>query len=192
MSPAERMPVDVSARYTRTAMLFHWAIAMAILAAIGMGFYMTSTPMTVLRFRVYNWHKWLGVCVLLAMVLRLAWRIRHAPPPHDAAMTPLQAFAAHAMHSLLYLLCFLAPLSGWAHTSAVGRPVVLFGRFQLPDFVPVDTVLAAFFKTTHHWFVWTLSVLIVLHIAAALKHRLVDRDGVLARMLPPFPFQKSR
>ncbi|MCR6475526.1 cytochrome b [Variovorax sp. ZS18.2.2] len=173
-------------------MLFHWLIAAAVFAAIGMGLYMTSPPITPLRFRVYNWHKWLGVCLLLATVLRVAWRIRHAPPPPlDGVMKSLEVLAARAVHFLLYALCFLVPLSGWAYTTAEGRPVVLFGRFPLPDFVPVNPALADVLKITHHWLAWTLSALILLHIAAALKHRFVDRDGVLARMLPSSPFRRS-
>lgn len=191
MSLVERVPVEAVARYTRTAMLFHWLIAAAVFTVIGMGLYMTSPPITPLRFRVYNWHKWLGVCLLLATVLRLTWRIRHAPPPTDHVMKSLEVFAARAVHSLLYALCFLVPLSGWAYTSAEGRPVVLFGRFPLPDFVPVNPALAEVLKVTHHWLAWTLSALILLHIAAALKHRFIDRDSVLSRMLPLSPFRRS-
>ncbi|MDZ4355658.1 MAG: cytochrome b [Variovorax sp.] len=191
MSPAAPVPAEAIARYTRTAMLLHWLIAAAVLAAVGMGLYMTSPPITPPRFRVYSWHKWLGVCLLLATVMRMAWRLRHAPPSPEGAVHPFEALAARIVHGLLYMLCLLVPLSGWAYTTAEGRPVVLFGRFPLPDFVPVDPALAEVFKVTHHWLAWTLSALVLLHVAAALKHRFVDRDGVLARMLPRSPFRKS-
>ncbi len=90
----------------------------------------------------------------------------------------------HATHVLLYGLFFLVPLVGWAYSSAAGFPVVLFGVLPLPDFVPASKELAATIKPWHAYLAWSLAALVVLHVAAAIKHHWVDKDGLLQRMLP--------
>ena len=115
--------------------------------------------------------------------VRLAWRITHRPPP-DLAMPAWQAKAAHATHHLLYALFFIVPLVGWAYSSAAGFPIVWFGVLPLPDLLPVDKALAEAIKPVHGWLAWTLIALVALHVAAALKHHFIDRDGLIARMWP--------
>lgn len=95
-----------------------------------------------------------------------------------------QKLAHHGTHHLLYLLFFAVPLIGWAYSSAAGFPIVFLGLWQLPDFVPVSKDLAEAIKPWHQYTAFALAALAVLHIAAALKHHLVDRDGLLHRMLP--------
>jgi cytochrome b561 len=99
-------------------------------------------------------------------------------------MPSRQLRAYHATHGLLYALFFAVPLIGWAYSSAAGFSIVLFGVLPLPDFVTVDKALAALIKPWHEWSAFTLAGLVVLHVAAALKHHWVDRDGLLQRMLP--------
>jgi cytochrome b561 len=88
------------------------------------------------------------------------------------------------VHIALYVLFFAVPLAGWAYSSAAGFPVVVFGVLPLPDFVPVDKALAEAIKPWHGWLAYTLGALVVLHVAAALKHQWIDRDRLLARMWP--------
>ena len=95
-----------------------------------------------------------------------------------------QRRAAHATHMLMYALFFAVPLMGWAYSSAAGFPVVLFGVWPLPDFVAADRELAEAIKPFHAWLAWTLLALIALHVAAAAKHQLLDRDGLIGRMSP--------
>jgi len=76
------------------------------------------------------------------------------------------------------------PLVGWAYSSAAGFPIVLFGVLPLPDFVSADKALAELIKPWHEISAFALAGLVVLHVAAALKHQLIDRDGLLTRMLP--------
>lgn len=85
---------------------------------------------------------------------------------------------------MLHGLFFAVPLAGWAHSSAAGFPIMWFGVLLLPDFVPVDKALARDFKELHEAFAWPLMVLVALHVAAALKHHFIDRDGLIARMWP--------
>jgi cytochrome b561 len=97
-------------------------------------------------------------------------------------MPAWQLKAHHATHIALYALFFVVPLVGWAYTSAAGFPVVLFGQFPLPDLLSADKELAALIKPWHEITAFALAGLAALHIAAALKHQLIDRDGLLQRM----------
>jgi cytochrome b561 len=92
--------------------------------------------------------------------------------------------AYHATHGLLYALFFIVPLVGWAYSSAAGFPIVLFGVLPLPDFVSADKALAELIKPWHEISAFAMAGLALLHMAAALKHHFVDRDGLLQRMVP--------
>jgi cytochrome b561 len=95
-----------------------------------------------------------------------------------------QRQAAQATHLALYGLFFAVPLVGWAYSSAAGFPIVLFGLWPLPDFVAPDRALAESLKPWHGWLAFALAGLVVLHVAAALKHHFFDGDGLLQRMRP--------
>ncbi len=170
-------------RYTGPAIALHWLLALMIVGAFGVGVYMSDLPVSPIRLKLYNWHKWAGVTILALSALRLLWRLTHRPPT-DAPMPGWQASAAHATHGLLYALFFAVPLVGWAYSSAAGFPVVWFGVLPLPDFVPVDKALAEAIKPWHGNLAWALAGLVALHVAGALKHQLIDRDGLLDRMRP--------
>lgn len=172
-----------TSRYSRTAIALHWLLAVAIVGSLIVGTYMTSLPLSPARLKLYNWHKWAGITILVLSALRLLWRLGHRPPD-DVAMPPWQRRAAHATHTLLYLLFFAVPLVGWAYSSAAGFPVVVFGVLPLPDFVPADKELAELIKPWHQRLAWLMAALVVAHVGAALKHHFIDRDGLLLRMWP--------
>ena len=169
-------------------MALHWLLALAILGMFAVGVYMADLPFSPLRLKLYNWHKWAGVTFLALTLLRLLWRMTHRPPalPHAIAqaMPSWQIRAYHATHHLLYLLFFAVPLIGWAYSSAAGFPIVWFSQIPLPDFVSPNKQLADMIKPLHEFSAFALVGLAGLHIAAALKHHWIDRDGLLARMLP--------
>ncbi len=176
-------------RYGPVAMLLHWVLAAMIVASLGVGLYMTGLPFSPLRIKLYSWHKWAGIAILLLSALRLLWRLGHPPPAlpaQVAARMPHWQRVGHRLgHRLMYLLFFAVPLLGWAYSSALGVPVVWFGVLPLPDFVPVDKALAeALLQPLHKYSAFTLAGAALLHVAAALKHHWVDRDGLLARMWP--------
>ncbi|HSV68962.1 MAG TPA: cytochrome b [Methylibium sp.] len=175
-------------RYTATAIALHWLLALAILGSMAVGAYMSELTLSPLKLKLYNWHKWAGITILLLSLLRLAWRLTHRPPPLpvrvEASMPPWQLRAYHATHHLMYALFFIVPLMGWAYSSMAGFPVVWFGVLPLPDFVPVDKEFAKLVKPVHGWLAYTLLALVVLHVSAALKHQFIDRDGLLLRMRP--------
>ncbi len=176
-------PRRTALRYTDTAIALHWLLALMILASFSVGLYMADLPFSPTRLKLFSWHKWAGVTILALSGLRLLWRLTHRPPA-DAPMPAWQARMAHATHGLLYALFFAVPLAGWAYSSAAGFPVVWFGVLPLPDFVPVDKALAETLKGLHAVLAWGLAICVGLHVAGALKHQWIDRDGLIDRMRP--------
>ena len=134
------------------------------------------------RLKLYNWHKWAGVDDPRAVGAAPAVA-PDAPAAGRSADAGLAAPAPRTRRTaLLYLLFFAVPLAGWAYSSAAGFPIVVFGVLPLPDFVPVDKALAEVFKPLHKVLAYSLARWCCVHVAAALKHQFVDRDGLLARM----------
>lgn len=176
-------PLPASERYSHTAIALHWLLALLIVGTFGVGLYMHDLPNSMSKLKLFNYHKWAGTTILALSGLRLLWRLTHRPPA-DLPMPAWQAQAAHVTHGLLYLMFFVVPLVGWAYSSAAGFPIVWFGVLPLPDFVPVDKELAAAIKPWHGRAAWLLALLVVAHIAAALKHHFIDRDNLLQRMRP--------
>ncbi len=170
-------------RYHPASMALHWLLALLILGSLAVGLYMTGLPFSPQRLKLYNWHKWAGVLILVLSAARLLWRLVQKPPALPA-MPAWQARAAHGAHLALYVLFFAVPLSGWAYSSAAGFPIVLFAVLPLPDWVPVSRELAETLKPVHHYLAYALAAIVGLHVAGALKHHFIDRDGLLLRMLP--------
>ena len=127
--------------------------------------------------------KWTGATILALAALRLLWRLTHRPPAELPA-PKWQHTAASVTHWALYALFFGVPLVGWAYSSAAGFPLVVFGVLPLPDFVPKDHALAETLKGLHGDLAWVLCALVALHVAAVGKHMIIDRDGLLRRMMP--------
>ncbi len=177
-----------TARYTPVAMALHWVLALGILGAFVMGLVLDDMPFSPSKLKLINWHKWAGVCILALTVLRLLWRFTHRPPalpPEIARAMPGWQHAAHlGTQHLMYLLSLVVPMLGWAYSSAKGFPIVLFGVLPLPDLLPVNKELAESIKPLHGLAAFGLIGLAGLHIAAALKHQLIDKDNLLARMRP--------
>lgn len=172
-----------SNRYGITAITLHWLLAVAIVGSFGVGLYMADLPVSPQKLKLFNWHKWAGITILALSTLRLLWRLTHRPPA-DVPMPAWQQRASHIVHGLLYVLFFAVPLAGWAYSSAAGFPVVVFGVLPLPDFVPVSDSLADALKLVHKAFAFALGMLVLGHVGAALKHHVLDRDGLLLRMWP--------
>ncbi|XZG69441.1 cytochrome b [Chitinibacteraceae bacterium HSL-7] len=170
-------------RYRLPHIALHWLMALLIAAAFGIIWYADEMPLSPAKFQMFNYHKWAGVSVLILVLVRLASRwIGGAPAP--LPQPAWQRKAAAATHHLLYLLMALVPLAGWTMSSAKGFPVVLFGLWRLPDLVSKNESLGHTLGDVHEVLAYSLLVLIVLHVAAAIKHHVIDRDTTLARMWP--------
>lgn len=188
MTPSQFDSSPRPTRYSTVAIVLHWLLALVVGGMFVMGIYMADLPFSPWRLKLFNWHKWIGVSFLLLSVLRLFWRMTHRPPALPAAVTQAmpawQTRAHHATHHLMYVLFFAVPLIGWAYSSAAGFPIVWFGQIALPDLLPADKALAELIKPLHELSALALMGLAALHVAAALKHQWIDRDGLLLRMLP--------
>lgn len=171
-------------RYTSTAIVLHWLIAVLILAAIALGLYMVGLELSPRKLKLYSWHKWLGVTIFLLAVLRTLWRLTHPAPPMPPEIPKWQRAAAHLTHVAMYALLFAIPVSGWLMSSAFGFQVVYFGVLPIPDLLVKNKVLAEQLKELHEMLNILLWLLLFMHVVAAIKHHVVDRDSVLHRMLP--------
>jgi len=181
------MPYDASPagdeRYNAGAIALHWIIAALILVNLVLGISMAQLPISPRKLNWYLWHKSIGTTVFLLTSLRLIWRAVRPHPPL-VAMPAWQLRAARVSHVLLYVLLFAVPLSGWIFSSSTGVQVVYLGLVPLPNLVPKDRALADVLGWVHVGLNVMLAAVVVVHAAAALKHHFVDKDRVLARMLP--------
>jgi len=169
-------------RYSRTAVVLHWIIALLILAQIGLGWYMGDLPKGPDRTYFIGLHKSLGITTGLLILMRIAWRVVHAPPPLPEWLPRWQARAADATHFLLYACMVVMPLSGYLSASFTKYPMKLWG---MPFFKAgwESDAINAVFNGLHKGTSWLLVALLVLHIGAGLRH-LFQRDGVFRRILP--------
>jgi cytochrome b561/polyisoprenoid-binding protein YceI len=178
--------------YTPAAKGLHWLIALLIFVLFPLGWVMDDFT-GLQKFQAYNLHKSLGFAVLVLMVLRIGWRMFNPLPELPASMPELQRKAAHAAHALLYIATFAIVLAGWALISTSSKPSVLFQVTSFPllpwlSDLPVDDKKAYhhLFEAVHGFLGWSLLVLIVLHIAGALYHGIVLKDGIMSSMKPNF------
>jgi cytochrome b561 len=174
-------------RYTLTAIVLHWLVALLIISGFALGVTMVDIPgLTPTKLRYFSWHKWIGITVLGLACLRLLWRLTHPAPALPSAMRGWQQTAANAMHVLLYILIFAVPVSGYFYSLAAGVPVVYLGIVPLPVLIDPNPEWKPILKQVHYWLNMTLLAAFCIHLAGALKHQLIDRDDVLRRMLPGF------
>ncbi|CAJ0701106.1 Cytochrome b561 [Ralstonia edaphis] len=171
--------------YAKPAIALHWIVALLIFAAFGLGLYMTDIPgFTPTKLKLFSYHKWIGITVLIFAVLRVLWRLTHPAPTPVPGMPKWQHAAAEAAHVGLYLLILAVPLTGYLLSVAAGVKVVYLGLWELPMPFDKSDALKDVFSMAHEWLNWTMAAIVVVHILAALKHHVVDRDGTLRRMVP--------
>lgn len=177
-------PIDTP-RYRRPARLLHWTMAAIVIAMVPIGIAVNYLPWNALQDWLYNLHKTLGIAVLALVAIRLAYRLAHRPPSLPASMPRAQRAAAEAVHVVLYALLFAMPLIGWVGTNAYGEEMSILWGLPLPAIVGKNQALSDFLWPLHNVLGLTLGGLIILHAGAALGHRLLLKDDVLARMWPP-------
>lgn len=175
-------------RTTRTYDLsrigLHWLGAALVLVLFATAWLREGMEDPQLRRMMLDTHRLVGLCLMLFSALRLVLRLRARPVAPAPGLAGWQVVLAGLVHAGLYVMLFLQPLSGWALTSARGRGMDLFGVFTLPSLVAKSAVQAEWLGALHEYLSWLLLILVGLHVAAALFHALVLKDGVLSRMLP--------
>jgi cytochrome b561 len=181
-------------RYTTTAVVLHWVIALLLAVNIALALSVDYLPDAAVR-PVIDTHKSIGITVLGLALIRLLWRLSHKPPPLATRHALWERRFATAVHAMLYGLMLALPLSGWLHDSAwkdaATHPMRLFGLVPWPRIGAIATLEPALqeslhtaFGQLHTWFGYALYALFALHVLGALKHQLYDREPELQRMLP--------
>jgi cytochrome b561 len=177
------MEMSEERTYTKLAIVMHRVMAPLILLNLLVGFFMeTFANPSPQRNNVLFYHASIGILILTLAVFRLGWRLTHQPPPLPESISKPQRAAAHALHWLLYLLILVQPISGYVHRMAGAHPVSFFGLFDLPVWIGKNEALRLLTDAIHDGGAIILAVLVTGHIAAALKHRFIDRDAVMQRM----------
>ena len=167
--------------FSPLARLIHWAMAVAILAMLFVGVGMVATVSHAHNVLLAI-HRPLGIALLALVILRILVRIRRGTPPLPADLPAPQRLVAKLSHLVLYALMAAMPLIGWSMLSAGGFPVTLFGALHLWPIVPHDVRLYALLRSLHTYLAFALFATVLMHLAAALFHGLIRRDGVLASM----------
>lgn len=175
---------NTSEKWGAIAQVFHWLIAILILCMIGLGLWAVNAPLGPLKLQLFTIHKLTGLCIFVLMLLRLCWRLVNPTPILPPALPGWERAAARIDQFLLYALVLLMPISGYVITSAANFPISVFGWFQVPLLVPHDKGIEELGETVHVLGFYVLAALLLLHIAAALRHHFILKDDVLKRMLP--------
>ncbi len=129
-------------------------------------------------------HMSFGLTIIALMIVRLLWRLTHPMPPEDETLPKWQQMLAHLTHESLYLLLLLVPLFGWAWASSRGWPIKVFGLYTMPPILADGSAWGRIAGDLHSACATLMLLIIGFHIAAALYHRYILEDGVLASMMP--------
>lgn len=170
--------------YPATSKLLHWLVALCVLATAPVAITMTRIAEGPTRDMLYNFHKSLGVTILVLMILRLINRLAVGAPIPDPGIEPWQKAVSSFVHTTLYVLLLAMPLVGYVANSAFGATTPFFGLFELPPIVGKNEPLATQLFVVHRWVGWIVILLVLTHVSAALYHYFGRRDNVLLRMLP--------
>ncbi len=171
--------------YDRVARAVHWLVATLVVAVVALGWAGAVAPLnTPTRDLLLLLHRSFGLTILAAMLFRAGWRFYHAPPPLPASVRRFERVLAHCTHFLLYLIFFVMPLSGYVNAAAAGHAVSLFGIVTISPLLPEGDRLSQVAIAIHLVGQYAVVFLVALHVAGALLHGIVLRDGVLERMLP--------
>jgi len=182
------MNLDTPAKFSSSTVVLHWIIGLTMLGLLGSGIYMTEFEV----YALYDWHKSIGILIFVFAVWRVMWRLRNGWPTTVGETSDLMHGVAKLVHYLLLIGTVLLPLSGFIMSSMGGYGAAVFG-FELvaanPDpanpaeMIPINGAIAGIAHETHHLSGYIILAGVLLHLAGAFKHHLINQDGTLRRML---------
>jgi len=176
---------DDQTRYGLVSVLLHWSVTLLIAVLIGLGLWMTSLSVFDSWYRTAPMlHTSLGAVVALLMLIRLLWRVPAKTPAPAVARSPVMILLGKLVHRIMYANVFVVVVSGYLVATGSGRALEFFNLFSVPAMLSVSASQVELFKTVHELSVWFLVGLIALHVAAVLKHQLIDKEPILQRMKP--------
>ena len=171
-------------------MVLHWGMALLIIAMFALGLWMSDLSYYDSWYREAPFiHKSVGILLLLALLFRAVWRGLNIRPEHDSSLKPWERRTAHWTHLALYGLLLLLMIAGYLISTADGRPISVFGWFEVPATLhdlPEQEDIAG---EIHEILAWLLIALASIHALAALKHHFWNRDATLRKMLGLGPRQ---
>lgn len=170
-------------RYDPVARLLHWLVVLLVYTQFALGWLMPDVHRDTQPVGLIAWHLWIGSLLLLAMVARVVWRVTHRPPPAPKSVPPAMRVISTATHHLLYLVLVITPVLGWINASVRDWSVSVFNVIPLPALGSSGNALLHSIGELHITMTWVLLALVVLHVGAALFHRIVLKDQVLGRMI---------
>lgn len=171
-------------RYGIISIGLHWIFALAVYAMFGLGLWMvTLSYYDGWYHQAPELHKSIGVLLMMGLVVRVVWRHISPPPPAPKTHGEFTRVSAVAAHIALYALLFAILISGYLISTADGKPISVFGLFDVPATLSDAAVQADTAGVVHLWLAWSVVILSVLHGLAALKHHVIDKDDTLKRML---------
>jgi cytochrome b561 len=170
-------------RYGWVAQMLHWLTALAIVGMFPFAWWMTDLPLGLQKLEMYGLHKSVGVLVLIVTTGRLVWRAIN-PKPEFLGTAEWQRKASDATHYAMYGCLLALPIIGILQSNAANFPISVFGLFVVPSLIEPDRALVEPLSDAHEVVGIVLLVLLGLHVAAALKHHMFDRDDTLRRMMP--------
>lgn len=170
--------------YSRTAILLHWAIALMVISNIGLAGF-TEDMSREARGPYMDVHKAIGITILFLSLGRLVWRLGHKPPPLPPSTPAWQALASKISHILFYVLMIGLPVGGWLWMSTYPAPFSYFGLFDVP-MLPVagNKALGEALHEGHEIGGTAMFILVLIHLAAVVKHQFFDKDNIIRRMWP--------
>ena len=178
-------PQTAATHYDRGAVILHWLIAACLVGQILFGWYLGEIPRGSPARTIYvNFHKSTGILLGLLILIRLGWRLGHPAPALPSFMPLWERVWARWSHVGLYACMILMPLSGYVGSNFSKYGVNFMNAWKLPPWGVDDRSVYAFFNSTHVMTSYVFVALIVIHVAAAIRHA-VHGDGVFSRMIVP-------
>ncbi len=171
-------------RYGVLSMALHWLMALVVYGMFALGLWMvTLSYYDGWYHQAPELHKSIGILLMMGLVIRLLWRWISPPPAALKSWSRTTRLAAVAGHVALYSLLFAIVFSGYLISTADGKPISVFGWFDIPATFADAGVQADLAGEIHLWLAWSVVILSALHALAALKHHFIDKDDTLKRML---------
>lgn len=172
--------------YTRTAQFLHWLMAIIFIAAWLIGFYsgnfLSYDVDGSFKGNVITLHKNIATVIIFLFVVRLLWRYTHPAPKLPSSMSPMMQKMAHVGHLVLYFMLIALPITGCLFSWSAGHPAPVLYLFEIPRLLEANPQILAIVKPLHIYLSWAVGLLIIGHVAAALKHHFIDKDHVLISM----------
>jgi len=171
-------------KYHISLKVIHWFTAFMVIGLLACGLIMTELDAAIypVKWQVYAWHKDFGMLVLILTLARLILRNITAIPPLPSNFPTLIKLGAHIVHYSFYAVLIAMPIAGYLMGAYAGRQMHFFG-VDLPKFLPENKELSSFFRDTHEIFAWLLVAMVIAHILFALKHRYIDKQDIIYRMM---------